>query len=162
MARTQAALRATTRGMRRAAPLQGVPPASAIPPPVRVLDRGEVLRRADVPAGGAIRRAGDAPRGEGGMAWTRAALRTATGSRATAREGWGTASADEPRGVASYATFPVARSGVEGGGDVRVRRGRAVAILILIPLIPLSTSLSLSLSLSHSLTLSPSLSLSSV
>ena len=66
--------------------------------------------------GGATSASGaDAPRGEGGMARTRAALRATTRSRAPAREGWGTASADEPRGIASCGTFPVARAGVERG-----------------------------------------------
>ena len=38
-----------------------------------------------------------------------------SGSRDPAREGWGAASADEPRGIASCGTFPVARAGVERG-----------------------------------------------
>ena len=61
------------------------------------------------------------------------------------REGWGTTSADEPRGVASCATFPVARSGVEGGATSASGA---------------DPSTSLSLSHTHSLSLHLSLSLS--
>ena len=109
--------------------------------------------------GGATSASGaDAPRGEGGMARTRAALRATTGSRDPAREGWGMASADEPRGIASCGTCPVARAGVEGGATSA--SGADAPRPFSFSSLSTSLYLSLSLSLTHSISISLSLSLS--